>query len=208
MNRMYRHQRRLYDVTRKYYLLGRDRVVDDLNAGPGERVLEIGCGTARNLIRAAKRYPQTRFCGIDVSTEMLTTASQAIDRAGLAARVEVAIADATDFCPRALFGTDAFEHVFISYSLSMIPDWDAAVDSALGVLAPGGALQIVDFGDQRGLPGAFRRGLRRWLAQFHVIPRDELEQALVRRSLQRNGRLSVRRPYRGYAQHLVVRFGG
>jgi S-adenosylmethionine-diacylgycerolhomoserine-N-methlytransferase len=55
MNRTYRHQRHIYDVTRKYYLFGRDRLIARLDPPAGGRVLEIGCGTARNLIAAARR---------------------------------------------------------------------------------------------------------------------------------------------------------
>ena len=49
MNRMYRRQRHIYDGTRRYYLLGRDRLISGLKPAPGASVLEIGCGTGRNL---------------------------------------------------------------------------------------------------------------------------------------------------------------
>jgi tRNA G46 methylase TrmB len=74
MDRMYRHQRRIYDFTRKFYLLGRDGMIRRLNPAPEARVLEIGCGTGRNLILAAKDFPDADFFGIDISEEMLTTA--------------------------------------------------------------------------------------------------------------------------------------
>ena len=60
MDRMYRHQRHIYDLTRKFYLLGRDRLIAALDPAAGD-VLEIGCGTGRNLILAARRYPNARF---------------------------------------------------------------------------------------------------------------------------------------------------
>src|SRR5215813_2522280 len=78
MDRVYRHQRYFYDLTRKYYLLGRDRLVRDLDARPGESVVEIGCGTARNLIRIAGAYPNVRLYGLDASMEMLRTASDSV----------------------------------------------------------------------------------------------------------------------------------
>ena len=74
MNRMYRRQRHIYDGTRRYYLLGRDRLIAGLQPAAGANVLEIGCGTGRNLVLAAGLYPDARFFGIDVSTEMLTSA--------------------------------------------------------------------------------------------------------------------------------------
>jgi S-adenosylmethionine-diacylgycerolhomoserine-N-methlytransferase len=86
MNRIYRRQRHIYDATRKWFLLGRDRLIDDLRPGPGAAVLEIGCGTGRNLIVAARRYPDAQFFGIDVSTHMLTSAIESIAHAGLSAR--------------------------------------------------------------------------------------------------------------------------
>ena len=83
MNRMYRRQRHIYDGTRRYYLLGRDRLIANLAADAGANVLEIGCGTGRNLVHAARLYPDARFFGIDVSTEMLTSAISAISRRDL-----------------------------------------------------------------------------------------------------------------------------
>src|SRR5260370_35654674 len=80
MNRMYRRQRHIYDGTRRYYLLGRDQLISGLRPEAGANVLEIGCGTGRNLVHAARRYPHARFFGIDVSTEMLTSAITAISR--------------------------------------------------------------------------------------------------------------------------------
>jgi len=202
MNRVYRHQRHFYDATRKHYLLGRDELIADLKAGPGERVLEIGCGTGRNLIAAARRYPAARFYGIDISTEMLATARQAIARAGLADRVRVARGDATDFDPTALLDEARFERIFMSYSLSMIPDWHRALDAAIGQLAPGGQLHIVDFGGQADLPRWFRAGLRGWLSHFHVTPRDDLEPILLTRAQHTGASMQIERPYRDFAQYL------
>jgi S-adenosylmethionine-diacylgycerolhomoserine-N-methlytransferase len=205
MNRTYRHQRHIYDFTRKYFLLGRDRLIDDLAPRDGDAILEIGCGTGRNLAVAAARYPAARLYGIDVSTEMLASASVAISRAGLAPRVRLAHADATSFDPEPVFGISRFDRVFVSYSLSMIPQWEAVIDHALSVLGRGGELHIVDFGGQSRLPDLFRTMLRRWLAVFHVTPRDELEQAVRARAHAHNATLIFARPYRDYAQYAVLR---
>src|ERR1700733_9184677 len=175
MNRMYRRQRHIYDGTRRYYLLGRDQLIAGLRPGAGASVLEIGCGTGRNLVLASRLYPDARFFGVDVSTEMLTSAIAAISRAGQTSRVRVAHGDGAAFDPHGLFGIAKFDHVMISYSLSMIPDWRGVLQAAAARLKPGGRLHIVDFGRQERLPGIARALLLRWLAMFDVTPRDDLE---------------------------------
>jgi S-adenosylmethionine-diacylgycerolhomoserine-N-methlytransferase len=206
MDRMYRRQRRIYDLTRKFYLLGRDGLIRGLNAAPDTHVFEIGCGTARNLICAAKRFPDANFFGVDISEEMLVTARENITRERLDDAIEVARADATDFDPKQLFGVERFERIFISYSLSMIPVWRAVLQRALTTLATNGELHIVDFGDQRGLPNFFARMLNRWLTLFHVTPRNDLEIQLRTLADYHGAELYFARPFRGYAQYAVLRF--
>jgi S-adenosylmethionine-diacylgycerolhomoserine-N-methlytransferase len=206
MNRMYRRQRHIYDGTRRYYLLGRDQLIAGLQPAAGATVLEIGSGTGRNLIRAARHYASAKFFGIDVSTEMLTSAISAITRNGLQGQIRVAHGDATAFDPRTIFGIAAFDHVMISYSLSMIPDWQAVLQRAASSLRDGGSLHIVDFGNQAGLPRIARSLLRRWLAMFDVTPRDNLERTLQTIADSAGARLRFERPFRGYAQYAVLTF--
>lgn len=204
MDAIYRYQRYIYDATRKYYLLGRDKLIAGLAPPQGGAVLEVACGTGRNLISAARRYPEARFFGFDISNAMLETAGSAISRAGLDGRIKIAQGDATDFDGQRLFGVEKFDRIFISYALSMIPPWSAALQQALGALAPGGRLLIVDFGDQAGLPGWFKRTLRAWLAQFSVTPRDALAAELTRIASMPGIKVEQQQLYRGYAVYAVV----
>ncbi|KQZ14059.1 methyltransferase [Mesorhizobium sp. Root554] len=200
MDGVYRWQRHIYDLTRKYYLLGRDRLVAGLDVTAGGTVLELGCGTGRNLVLAARRYPNARFFGLDISNEMLETARAALARDALSGRVTVARGDATDFDPSILFGeVKSFDRIFISYSLSMIPEWEKAVTAALAALSPGGSLHVVDFGGQERLPAWFRVALRGWLRRFHVSPRDSLREVLESESARTGANLSFQTLYRGYA---------
>ena len=199
MDAIYTRQRHIYDATRKFYLLGRDGLVAELAPPPGGSVLEIACGTGRNLVAIAGRYPDARCYGLDISSAMLATARQSIARADLASRVTLAEADATSFDPATLFGRSRFDRVVISYALSMIPPWREALDHAAALLAPGGSLHLVDFGDGRGLPGVFNAALGAWLAKFHVSPRRDLPEA-VDAAARDHGLLAVTRCiYRGYA---------
>jgi S-adenosylmethionine-diacylgycerolhomoserine-N-methlytransferase len=205
MNRMYRWQRHIYDATRRYYLLGRNQLISGLCPATGTTVLEIGCGTGRNLVLAARLHREARLFGIDVSTEMLTSALSAISRHGLTNRIRVAHGDGTGFDPELLFGIRSFDHILISYSLSMIPEWRRVIETALSRLAPGGRLHIVDFGTQERLPGLVRAALLRWLAMFDVTPRDDLERVLAAMAEASGARLKFERPFRGYAQYAVLR---
>jgi S-adenosylmethionine-diacylgycerolhomoserine-N-methlytransferase len=205
MDGIYRYQRYIYDATRKYYLLGRDRLLDELDPPLGGAILEIGCGTGRNLILAARRYPDARCFGFDISSEMLKTARASIAKARLSNRITVAEGDATQFDCKELFGRDSFERVFISYALSMIPPWRAVPGAALKAVAPGGRLMIVDFGQQSGWPRWFRSALFAWLAQFSVEPRADLESVLAEVAQAGGATLEFTRLYRGYADFAVLK---
>ncbi|MGH6923696.1 MAG: class I SAM-dependent methyltransferase [Propylenella sp.] len=201
MDRIYTRQRHFYDRTRKFFLLGRDQLIRELHPPDGGTVLEIGCGTGRNLIAAARAYSTARFFGLDISTKMLATAGANIRHVGLEAQIALGSADAADFDPEKLFQRPRFDRVFFSYSLSMIPAWRDALTRATSVVEPdGGRLLVVDFGEQQRLPDWFRRALFAWLARFHVTPRAELGQALSALAASHGARATFRPLLRDYAR--------
>lgn len=199
MDEVYRGQRHIYDFTRKYYLFGRDTLIAGLDARPGMRVLEVACGTGRNLAKVARAWPGVRLFGLDISSEMLKSA-----RAALGEEARLGEGDACAFDPAGLLGEPAFERIVLSYSLSMIPDWQGALDHAAGQLAPGGSLHVVDFGDLQGLPGPLQTLLRGWLAKFHVEPRTALPEAAARIAAARGLSLASTRGPLGYYQLHVL----
>jgi len=204
MDAIYRHQRFIYDLTRRHYLFGRDRMIAELQPPPVGSVLEIGCGTARNLLCAARLYPDAQFFGIDVSEEMLKTARASVERSPFRGLIRLAHADATTFCPRQLFGLEGADRIFISYALSMIPAWEAVLERAVTQLKPRGELHIVDFGTMDTMPALPRRAMRAWLARFSVTPRLDLEHA-VRTAAARHGRAaSFRQGRLDYAAHANI----
>ncbi|MCC2687362.1 MAG: methyltransferase domain protein [Rhizobiaceae bacterium] len=205
MNGVYRRQRHIYDITRRFFLLGRDPMIAGLAVPQGGSVLEIGCGTGRNLIEIHRRYPHACLYGIDISHEMLTTTGAAIARRGLQRKTRLALADAALFDPSRTFGQNDFDRIVISYSVSMIPAWETVVRQAAAHLAPGGELHIVDFGDQRGLPGWFRAALYRWLGAFHVTPRASLFHVSAEVARAIGGEAKATRLYRGFAWIAVIR---
>jgi len=194
MDQMYRVTRHIYDVTRAYYLLGRDRMLAKVVTNPSTATLEVGCGTARNLIKLARRAEPGLLCGLDASQEMLDTAAASIARAGVPAagheriRLRQGLAERLD--AKTMFGRDEpFDTIFFSYCLSMVPTWPGAIEAAMANLKTGGHLVIVDFWDQKDLPGIFAAGLKKWLSLFHVHYRPEVHDALA--ALGTSGRADV-----------------
>ncbi len=204
MDSIYRYQRYIYNATRKYYLLGRDRLLNELQPDDGSTIVEVGCGTGRNLIHAARRCPNARLVGFDISRVMIETARTSIARAGLSDRIDVYQADATAFDLSDLCGEAHAGRVFISYTLSMIPRWRQVLPQALEAVGPGGRLHIVDFGQQEAWPRWFKAVLFSWLRQFSVHPRAELEPELAKLADDTGATLEFRHLYRGYTYYAVI----
>ena len=201
---MYRWTRHIYDASRKYYLLGRDILIKNINAGDGDLICEVGCGTARNLIKLAEIYPHARFFGLDASDEMLKTARKALHKEVLDDIIVLAQGFAQSFDPRTLFGIErSLDKIIFSYSLSIIPPWRESIDHALTLLKPGGEIHIVDFGGQDDLPPMFRKFLFLWLKKFHVYHKPEILDYLKRLQLEKSGILKYEELYRGYAWYGV-----
>lgn len=205
MDRIYRHQRHIYDATRKYYLLGRDQLILELDMKPGQSLMEIGCGTGRNLALASRLYPGVDLYGLDISSEMLATARKSLANEGNYDAV-LKLGDAARF-KAADFNVGGFDRIMISYALSMIPEWEKTVEMALAALNPGGSLHIADFGQQAGLPRWFRTALHTWLKQFHVTPRAELRSVVDAAAANGGYKLKFTSHMRDYAWLVVAQRG-
>lgn len=199
MERMYRPQIGFYDLTRKFYLLGRDRLIATMPISPGDLVCEVGCGTGRNLALLARRDPTLHLFGLDASAAMLERA-----RIRSVAAFAHGLAEALD--PAIDFGlTRPFDRAFFSYALSIIPDWRGAIARALTVVRPGGTVATVDFGDQRSWPRPAKQALRAWLALFDVRPVDGLLPHLRGLEASGLGHLESSALAGGYAQLAIFR---
>lgn len=199
MDAMYRYQRYFYDATRKFYLIGRDRMIDKLNVADGDTVVEIGCGTGRNLEILARRFPSARFFGIDASSQMLETAISKLNDRGIA-NVQFRCELAENFSPSKSLGLDAeIDIIYFSYAITMIPEWKQAIRAALECLKPNGQLVIVDFYDQAELPAIFQTVLKAWLRQFDVLFWRELMPFLESLESSDKVRLTIESVGRRYA---------
>jgi len=208
MDKMYRYTRHVYDLTRKYYLFGRDKLIEELPVRDGDHVCEVGCGTARNLVVLAQKRGNLHLYGIDASAEMLKTAQASVDGAGLSGRIRLGTALSTDFTAARLGHDRPFDRLIYSYSLSMMDDWREALEHGIAQLKPGGTIHVVDFGNQEGLPGWFRSLLKGWLDQFHVRFRPEVRAWFEAQEKAGRGKMTYRNVMRGYAYRLDFELKG
>jgi S-adenosylmethionine-diacylgycerolhomoserine-N-methlytransferase len=200
MDRIYRYQRHIYDESRRFFLLGRDTLIKIMEVGNEDKILEIACGTARNLIILSRLYPKTQLYGIDASLQMLESAEAKIRKAKLTNRIVLKQCLAEELDHGSIFGLDeAFDLIFLSYSLSMISNCIKAFDVALRNLRSGQTIYIVDFWDQRDFPLWFRKIFKKWLRIFHVEYKAELLDYLYTLDNRGLGELRFSPIYKSYS---------
>jgi S-adenosylmethionine-diacylgycerolhomoserine-N-methlytransferase len=154
----YRPQAARYDAFRERLLRGRREMIALLAPQPGSRVVELGCGTGRNLDFFGERIDQ--FASVEIVDLCPALLEQARARCGKWRNVRVIEGDATAWRPQA-----PVDCVYLSYSLTMIPNWRCSLENALAMLRPGGRLGVVDFHapERMPAPGVASRGaLARW----------------------------------------------
>lgn len=166
MDSIYGYQRHIYDISRSFFLIGRNALLKSMYIKSGFHVLEIGCGTGRNLTRLALRYPTINLYGLDASRKMLDTATRKLTQQQPVITLKWGLAE--NLTPSLFNRVDRFDVIFFSYSLSMIKDWRSAINAAINNLKKNGSLYIVDFADQALWPMTIQSLLKWYLGLFHV----------------------------------------
>ena len=137
---------RAYDRLLAVLTLGREaalrrEIVARAALRPGERVLDIGCGTGTLAIAAAETQPACEVLGIDPASAMVARAREKARATGVTARFEVGAIEK-------LPADDAsFDVVLSSLMLHHVPE-ESRVEGlreVRRVLRPGGRLVLVDF---------------------------------------------------------------
>ncbi|SDM00706.1 Methyltransferase domain-containing protein [Geodermatophilus siccatus] len=138
----------LYDPLNR--LLGvrriRRQLLDQAGLRPGQRVLEIGCGTGDLLLAAKRDQPAAVVVGLDPDLAALARAHRKARRRGLTVQLDRGHAEELPYAD------DSVDVVLSSFMLHHVPDGerDAAMREVLRVLRPGGALHLVDVGGSGG----------------------------------------------------------
>ena len=168
LDRYYRLTHHVYDMSRKYYLFGRDGVLERLLVGEWTTLVELGPGTGRNLARLHRRRPNAMLGGLEASEVMRAHARRRCPWA----RIDPGFAE--DGNIGAVLGAPP-QRILMSYCLSMFTDKDRAIDNArahLGARRRAVGRRLLR---SRGAPCMPRRAMREFLAAYHVeaVP-DEL----------------------------------
>jgi demethylmenaquinone methyltransferase/2-methoxy-6-polyprenyl-1,4-benzoquinol methylase len=158
VRRVYDHVAGRYDVALALFaLVGyrtgayRRHAVCALGVRPGQLVVDLGCGTGKNLpLLAAAVGPRGRVVGVDFSPAMLKEARTRTERLGLE-NVEFIEADAAAFDV-----PDGLDRVLATFSLSMMPDPERVIARAVRSLPPDGRMAVLDFRIPSSWPGPVR----------------------------------------------------
>jgi S-adenosylmethionine-diacylgycerolhomoserine-N-methlytransferase len=158
LTRYYRWHAKIYDATRWSFLFGRAALIDALAARRrATRILEVGCGTGKNLLGLANAFPDADITGIDLSADMLTIAQRNL--APLHDRVQLR----QEAYGAELQRQPRYDLILFSYALTMFnPGWEAAIAQAQRDLVSDGTLAVVDFHLTTIPP------FERWMATNHV----------------------------------------
>lgn len=158
----YRGQAEAYDDFRRRLLPGRAELHQALDWPSRGVWVDLGGGTGANLQAVGPRLAQlAKVYVVDLSPSLLDVARRRCRQHGWQ-NVALVQDDATRFLPP----EGQVDVVTFSYSLTMIPDWFAAIEQAHRMLRPGGQLGVVDFYVSRKYPEESRRRHGPWTRGF------------------------------------------
>jgi S-adenosylmethionine-diacylgycerolhomoserine-N-methlytransferase len=187
----YRLHARIYDATRWSFLFGRTAILREAAAAARPaRILEVGCGTGKNLVNLCRLFPQAEVTGVDLSETMLAVARRKTAPLGPRVRLLPGAYGPT-------FQNDrTWDLVLFSYALTMFnPGFGEAIATAHRDLAVGGHIAVVDFHDTR-LPL-----FARWMGVNHVRMNAQLQPLLAAQFEPRTDRLQT--AYLGVWRYLL-----
>jgi SAM-dependent methyltransferase len=119
----------------------RNALIDQAALRPGQRVLDIGCGTGTLLVMAKRAYPDVDFVGLDPDPKALDRARRKAARARLAIRFD------QGFSGNMTYADAEFDRVWSSFMFHHLgrSERQRTLREIRRVLKPGGTFHLVDF---------------------------------------------------------------
>lgn len=111
------------------------QLMEFLSPKQGEKILDVGCGNARDLRYLA--HCKTDCTGIDISQGMLDEARRDLEKSGITS-IKLEINDVTQLS----YADATFDKAFASEVMEHIPEWETGVKNMARVLKPGGTLVL------------------------------------------------------------------
>ena len=157
----------------------RRQAAQRLALAPGDRVLEIGCGTGRNFpyLREAVG-PGGRIYGVDLSAGMLAKA-KALRENKHWTNIDLVQEDAAEY-----LAPEPLDGVLFGLSYNTMPHHGEVLQQALKQLRPGGRIVIMDAKLPPGMGGRLLLPFSIWLMKFTMLgnplikPWEELANAV------------------------------
>ena len=140
----------IYDPLHRLLGLGsaHRQLVDQAEVRPDHRVLEIGCGTGNLALLAKRLHPRAEVVGLDPDPKALARAGRKAEREALPVRLDRGFAEELPY-PDASFdrvlSALMFHHLGPEEKVETLRE-------VRRVLAPGGSLHLLDFGDENSHP--------------------------------------------------------
>lgn len=190
LQRYYKFHSGIYDATRWSFLFGRQKLLWELpELPPRPRILEIGCGTGKNIQILEYLYPDATIVGIDLSEDMLKKARLKSECSKRVSLINCRYgADKQDL--------EAFDLVLLSYSLTMIGDQiEKILQQIHEDLKPTGFIAAVDF---HNTPFNW---FRRWMAANHVEINGTLLSLLLKYFEEE--KYSIQKAYLGFWKYFT-----
>lgn len=157
LDRFYKIHSKFYDLTRKFFLLNREKALSMLDLRPGENVIDFACGTGLNVPFLIQK--NVNVTGIDYSAYMLEKA-----------REKYPFVNFVEGDVSGIKIKEKADAIVCTYSISMIEKWTESVLNMKNSLKKEGRLLILDFYPFQGYIKFLYPAFKKWLMLHGVDP--------------------------------------
>ena len=148
----------------------RQELISQANIGPGQHILDIGCGTGTLAVLLKRRYPDVQIVGLDPDPNALGRAKNKVRRAAVSVQFDQGFADELPY------KKESFDRVLSSFMFHHLAgqDREKTLKEVSRVLKPGGSFHLLDFVSDHTSPGFLHR-----LVHSHAELKDNTDERIL-----------------------------